>query len=89
MKNDNTSTNVQDSTQYNKPELELIKNLIEQGHSLLTANSKKRPLQEWKELQTSALDFETFKTKAYNKLKQGETVGLITGYNNLEVIDAN
>ena len=87
MKNDNTSTNVQDSTQYNKPELELIKNLIEQGHSLLTANSKKRPLQEWKELQTSALDFETFKTKAYNKLKQGETVGLITGYNNLEVID--
>jgi hypothetical protein len=87
MKNDNTSTNVQDSTQYKKPELELIKNLIEQGHSLLTANSKKRPLQEWKKLQSTALDFETFKTKAYNKLKQGETVGLITGYNNLEVID--
>lgn len=64
--------------------------LLDSGFSLITATANKKPnMKTWKAYQTTPITKQEF-SKAYNStdtLGQTEIVGILTGYNNLEVID--
>lgn len=81
----------------NKPTLDKCFRLLQEGYSLLTVGENKRPNFTWKKNQTEPLNKTEFE-KRYNysggiTKKDGEeltptfNVGIITGYNNLEVLD--
>lgn len=66
-------------------ELSKLNNFIDNGYSILFADELKRPVCAWKKLQEQAYTKDQLE-KAYNNPKNS-LAGLITGYNNLEVID--
>lgn len=61
--------------------------LAENGYSIIPVKSSKAPLGSWKKNETEAFGIETLK----NKCKNPEAVylGLVCGYNNVEVIDVD
>jgi hypothetical protein len=86
----------------NKPSLERCKKLLTDGYSLLTVGSGKKPNFSWKKKQTEPYTFEKFiidynykGDKSYVDKSTGEIIeipategiGIITGFNNIEVID--
>ncbi len=70
--------------------LERCYRLLDEGFSLITAQADKKPNQlTWKQYQTNAISKDEFR-KAYiseTTTTKSEIVGIITGFNNLEVID--
>ena len=70
--------------------LERCYRLLDEGFSLITAQADKKPNQlTWKQYQTNAITKDEFR-KAYiseSTTTKTEIVGIITGFNNLEVID--
>lgn len=66
-------------------ELSKLNRLIDDGFSILFADSEKRPVGAWKPLQQQAYTKAQLE-QAYHNPKNA-LAGLITGYNNLEVID--
>ena len=70
--------------------LERCYRLLDEGFSLITAQADKKPNQlTWKQYQTQAITKDEFR-KAYiseTTSTKTEIVGIITGFNNLEVID--
>lgn len=70
--------------------LERCYRLLDTGFSLITAQADKKPNQlTWKQYQTNAITKDEFR-KAYiseTTSTKTEIVGIITGFNNLEVID--
>jgi hypothetical protein len=66
-------------------ELSKLNNLIDNGYSILFADEQKRPVCQWKKLQEQAYSKEDLATAYANQ--RNDLAGLITGYNNLEVID--
>jgi hypothetical protein len=68
-----------------KAELSRCNKLIDDGFSLIAVGENKVPFGPWKENQTKAFTKDEF-LKQYNNPKAGGT-GLVTGYQNLEVID--
>lgn len=82
-----------------KIQLERCYRLFDVGYSLITVGQNKRPNYSWKRSQTEPLDRETF-TKQYNyaggyvtkdghEMEATAGVGMVTGYNGLEVIDVD
>lgn len=69
----------------NKPNIDVCLDLLNSNFSLVTVSDDKIPNIRWKEFQTSKVSQEKFK-EFYN-LKNTDGVGIITGYENLEVID--
>ena len=69
-------------------ELYQINKLINKGFSLITADKNKRPLNSWKDAQTTATDVDTFKNQFLSKGSEG-VCGLVTGFNDLEVMDVD
>ena len=69
-------------------ELFEINKLINKGFSLITADKNKRPLNSWKDAQTTATDVDTFKNQFLSKGSEG-VCGLVTGFNDLEVMDVD
>ena len=69
-------------------ELFEINKLINKGFSLITADKNKRPLNSWKDAQTTATDVDTFKSQFLSKGSEG-VCGLVTGFNDLEVMDVD
>lgn len=69
-------------------ELFEINKLINKGFSLITADKNKRPLNSWKDAQTTATDVDTFKGQFLSKGSEG-VCGLVTGFNDLEVMDVD
>mgnify|MGYP000944824390 CR=1 FL=1 len=59
--------------------------LLDEGFSVLFADDAKRPIGSWKTLQEKAYTKEQLE-QAYTNPKNA-LAGIITGYNNLEVID--
>jgi len=68
-----------------KTELNRCLKLINEGFSLITVADNKVPNIKWKRYQTEAMDGDTF-TNFYN-MDNTHGIGIITGYDNLEVID--
>ena len=72
--------------------LERCNRLLDSGFSLITAEANKKPnMKSWKPYQKLAITKDEFR-KAYNSettLSKTEIVGILTGYNNLEVIDVD
>jgi hypothetical protein len=68
-----------------KPDLNLCFKLIENGFSLLTTKDDKLPNIKWKEYPEKAPNIDTFEN--FYNLPTTKSVGIITGFNNLEVID--
>ena len=64
--------------------------LLDSGFSLITAGADKKPnMRSWKPYQTTPISKQEF-AKAYNSedtTAKTEIVGILTGFNNLEVID--
>lgn len=64
--------------------------LLDSGFSLITATANKKPnMKTWKPYQSTPISKQEF-SKAYNSIDttgQTEIIGILTGYNNLEVID--
>ena len=69
-------------------ELFEINKLINKGFSLITADKNKKPLNSWKDAQTTATDVDTFKSQFLSKGSEG-VCGLVTGFNDLEVMDVD
>jgi len=69
-------------------ELFEINKLINKGFSLITADKNKRPLNSWKDAQTTATDVDTFKSQFLSKGSEG-VCGIVTGFNDLEVMDVD
>lgn len=69
----------------NLPSLSYCHNLLDNGFSLLTTKDDKLPNIKWKELQKTAPSKDSFEN--FYNLPTTKSVGIITGYNNLEVID--
>lgn len=75
------------------PELSLCNRLLQSGYSLLTVGSNKRPNGSWKALQTKPYTPEEFAIRyrfqgdGHSEATQG--IGLVCGYNGLEVIDVD
>lgn len=85
--------------QMNKPTLERCLRLFQCGYSLITVGSNKRPNYAWKKAQSGPISTDEFKTR-YNyaggviksdgeEMEPTEGVGIVTGYNGLEVIDVD
>lgn len=83
----------------NKPTLERCMRLFQCGYSLITVGSNKRPNYAWKKAQTAPIPTDEFKIR-YNysggvikadgeQMEATEGVGIVTGYNGLEVIDVD
>jgi len=68
-----------------KISLERCKKLIDSGLSLITIGDKKVPNTTWKDSQTTPLNKAKF--EANYSLSTTNGVGIVTGYDNLEVID--
>jgi len=66
-------------------ELSILNNLIDKGFSILFADDQKRPIGNWKPLQEQSHNKNQLE-QAYNNPKNS-LAGIITGYNDLEVID--
>ena len=66
--------------------------LLDTGFSLITASANKKPnMHTWKEYQTTPITKPEM-AKAYNgetTSAKTEIIGILTGYNNLEVIDVD
>lgn len=83
----------------NKPTLSRCFKLIDDGFSLLTVGDKKQPNFSWKKNQSEQIDKVEFERRYnYNggiKLNDGSEmkatngIGIITGFNNIEVIDVD
>lgn len=84
---------------YKKTELGRCKKLLDVGYSLLTVGESKKPNFSWKIRQTKPYTKEEFekdynysggiKTKSGYELEPTHGVGIVTGYNNVEVIDVD
>lgn len=70
-----------------KVDLNKCLKLIEDGFSLITVAENKAPNIKWKQYQTQAVDADNF-TNFFN-LPTTAGAGIVTGYNNLEVIDVD
>ena len=68
-----------------KAELNRCYQLIADGFSLITIGADKRPNILWKEYQTKPMNKDTF-TNFY-QMPKTEGVGVICGFENIEVID--
>lgn len=68
-----------------KVEIQKCLKLISDGFSLITVAENKAPNIKWKQYQTQAIDSDNF-TNFFN-LPTTAGAGIVTGYNNLEVID--
>lgn len=72
--------------------IEKCNKLLDSGFSLITASANKKPnMRTWKAYQTTPITKQEFQ-KAYNStdtLAPTEIVGILTGYNGLEVIDVD
>ena len=72
--------------------LDKCKRLLDSGFSLITASGNKKPnMKTWKQYQTTPIDKHEFE-KAYTSQTTNsptEIVGIITGFNGLEVIDVD
>lgn len=68
-------------------ELSKLNAFIDNGYSILFAGENKVPVCEWKKLQQEAYTKDAL-AKSYQNPKNS-VAGLITGYNNLEVIDVD
>lgn len=66
-------------------DLSVLNNFLNKGYSILFADELKRPVCQWKKLQDKAYNKEEL-AKSYEN-NRNHLAGLITGYNNLEVID--
>jgi hypothetical protein len=73
-----------------KPDINRCLKLLQDNFSLITVGDNKIPNIKWKEYQTKPMDRETF-TKCYNIEGVNPTrgVGILTGYDNLEVVDVD
>ena len=69
----------------NKPTLDRCNRLIEDGFSLMPVKADKVPMMKWDGLQKNPLTKETFEQQ-YNR---AEGIGIITGFDYLEVIDVD
>lgn len=67
--------------------LEQCYNLLNDGYSLITIGEKKIPNTRWKSQQTEQLTKEEF--KRHYELSTTNGVGIVTGFNNLEVFDVD
>jgi hypothetical protein len=65
--------------------LEYCNKLLQCGLSLLVSDKNKKPIHSWHELQNKPATKEQFE-KYYN-LPDAGNIGILTGYNNIEVID--
>lgn len=85
-----------------KPKIEKCLKLLQDGFSLITVSDNKIPNFSWKKQQSKPLDEKEFKKRYYQeekkyKRKNGEDgilrategVGIVTGYDNLEVLDVD
>jgi hypothetical protein len=77
---------------FNMITLERCYRLLDEGFSLITAEGNKKPnMKTWKEYQTKPISKSDF-AKAYSSQDTTgttELIGILTGYNNLEVIDVD
>lgn len=71
----------------NKPDLSRCLRMLDDGFSLITVDSEKRPAIKWKEYQTNAMNKDTFENLYTHPNASG--VGVCTGFNGLEVIDVD
>ena len=71
----------------NKPELTICNRLLDDGFSLLTVAENKQPNVKWKDLQSNAANKDEF-VNYYNQIST-VGIGIITGYNFLEVVDVD
>lgn len=62
-------------------------NLLDNGFSLITVSDDKRPNIKWKEYQTAPMSKNAFEN--FYNMGNSLGVGIVTGYNNLEVIDVD
>lgn len=70
-----------------KPDLQRCKNLLAAGFSLLTVGEGKQPNIKWKEYQTTQISSDSFEN--FYNLNNTHGVGIITGFDGLEVIDVD
>jgi hypothetical protein len=70
-----------------KPTIERCNRIIDDGFSLITIGEGKIPNIKWKNYQTTPMDKDTFEN--FYKLNTTKGVGIICGYDNLEVIDVD
>ena len=70
-----------------KAELHLCIDLLESDFSLITVSENKIPNIKWKEYQTSCMSKDTFEN--FYNMPNTAGVGIVTGYNGLEVIDVD
>lgn len=70
-----------------KLEIGFLRGLIDRGYSIITIGNNKIPNFEWKKYQTEQIEKDTFETNYNASTTHGQ--GIVTGYNNLEVIDVD
>lgn len=68
-----------------KPSLQSCLTLLNNGFSLITVSENKQPNIKWKEYQTQAMTADAFEN--FYNLPNTHGVGIVTGFDNLEVID--
>ncbi len=68
-----------------KNSLQICLNLLSQGFSLITVSENKIPNIKWKEYQTTPMTSDAFEN--FYNLPNTYGIGIVTGYDNLEVID--
>lgn len=70
-----------------KTELSRCLRLLDNGFSLITVNENKVPNIQWKEYQTKAMSKDHFQN--FYSMEKTKGIGIITGFENLEVIDVD
>ena len=70
-----------------KPDLSRCRNLLQAGFSLITVKEDKIPNIRWKEYQSTPMGVDTFEN--FYNLPNSFGVGLVCGYDDLEVIDVD